>query len=478
MLREHSKLMVQAHRVLDICLTAAAFIGAYFIKKYVLPAPFGGLIVGPGYHVVLLMIIIIWYGTFGMFDLYASYRRETLGQVLFKMVKAVSTGMLVLLPCMYIFKITDVSRIMMGIFFLVDIGLLALSKGLVYKVLSHYRQKGFNFRNMLIIGSRQRAMDVIDAVGDRLGAGYKILGCLDVDKGKIGTHVKNGIRVIGMISHLEKILVQEVVDELILAMPLKKIENADCYIALAEEIGVAVRIVPDWQIQKLGYKPGIASIQLEEFLGVPSLSLTTTPRKATELLIKTVFDYVAGAVGFVVALPVFAVIVLAIKLTSKGPVFFKQERSGLNGRRFQLYKFRTMVENAEGLKETLEAQNEMTGPVFKMANDPRITAVGKILRKISLDELPQLINVLKGEMSLVGPRPPVPSEVEEYDLWQRRRLSMKPGITCIWLVNGRNKIDFSEWMKMDLEYIDNWSLWLDFKLLLQTVPAVLMATGK
>ena len=142
------------------------------------------------------MIIIIWYVTFGMFDLYASYRRETLGQVLFKMVKAVCTGMLVLILCMYVFRIKDVSRIMMGIFFLLDIGLLALSKGLVYTVLSRYRQKGFNFRNILIIGSRQRAMDVIDAVGDRLGAGYKILGCLDVDKGKIGTHVKNGIRVI------------------------------------------------------------------------------------------------------------------------------------------------------------------------------------------------------------------------------------------------------------------------------------------
>ena len=241
MLREHNKLMVQAHRLLDICLTAAAFIGAYFVKNHLLPAPFRGLIVGPGYHVVLLMIIIIWYVTFGLFDLYASYRRETLSHVLFKMVKAVSTGMLVLILCMYIFRIKDVSRMMMGLFFLLDIGLLALSKGLVYTVLSRYRQKGFNFRNILIIGSRQRAMDVIDAVGDRLGAGYKILGCLDVDKDKIGTHVKNGIRVIGTISHLEKILVQEVVDELILAMPLKKIENADCYIALAEEIGVAVR---------------------------------------------------------------------------------------------------------------------------------------------------------------------------------------------------------------------------------------------
>lgn len=320
MLREHNKLMVQAHRLLDICLTAAAFIGAYFVKNHLLPAPFRGLIVGPGYHVVLLMIIIIWYVTFGLFDLYASYRRETPGQVLFKMVKAVSTGMLVLILCMYVFKIKDVSRIMIGLFFLLDIGLLALSKGLVYTVLSRYRQKGFNFRNILIVGSRQRAVDVIDAIGDRLGSGYRVLGCLDVDGVEIGKQVKNGIQVIGTIDYLKKILLDQVVDELIFAIPLKKIENAHKYIALAEEVGV--------------------------------LAMNTTPTERGELLIKNAFDYVAGAVGFVVALPVFAVICLAIRLTSKGPVFFKQERSGLNGRRFQLYKFRTMVDNAEELRET------------------------------------------------------------------------------------------------------------------------------
>jgi len=478
MLREHGNLMVQAHRLLDICLTTAAFIGAYFIKKYLLPAPFRGLSIAPNYYIVLLLIIIIWYVCFSLLDLYASYRRQSPGQIFRNMIKAVSIGMLVLILCMYIFKITDVSRIMLGIFFLLDIGLLALSKGLVYRILTHYRQKGFNFRNILIIGSRQRARDVISAIGDHLGSGYKVLGSLDLDQSDINKEVKDGIKVIGTIDHLGKILLEQVVDELIFAMPLKKIENADKYIALAEEIGVSVRIVPDWQIHKLMYKPEIASIQFEEFLGLPTLALTTTPRKPVDLLIKSAFDYVAGAIGFVLVLPLLLVIALSIKMTSKGPVFFKQERCGLNGRRFQLYKFRTMVENAEALQETLKSQNEMKGPVFKITNDPRITPVGKILRKLSLDELPQIINVLKGEMSLVGPRPPIPSEVEEYDPWQRRRLSMKPGITCIWQVSGRNKIDFAEWMKMDLEYIDKWSLWLDFKLLLKTIPAVLMATGK
>jgi len=169
---------------------------------------------------------------------------------------------------------------------------------------------------------------------------------------------------------------------------------------------------------------------------------------------------------------------LAIKITSPGgPIIFRQKRSGMNGRVFTLYKFRTMVPNAEALKASLEAKNEMDGPVFKIRNDPRVTRVGRILRKLSIDELPQLWNVLRGDMSIVGPRPPIPAEVERYERWQRRRLSMRPGITCIWQVSGRNNVDFKRWMEMDLEYIDNWSLALDFKILLKTIPAVLSSRG-
>ncbi|MEA3545319.1 MAG: sugar transferase, partial [Thermodesulfobacteriota bacterium] len=171
-------------------------------------------------------------------------------------------------------------------------------------------------------------------------------------------------------------------------------------------------------------------------------------------------------------------IAMLIKFGSRGSVFFKQRRSGLNGRLFDVYKFRSMVANAEDLRQDLEELNEEDGPAFKIANDPRVTWIGGILRKTSLDELPQLINVLMGTMSLVGPRPPLPSEVEHYDIWQRRRLSMKPGITCIWQVHGRNSVAFDQWMRMDLEYIDKWTLWLDFKLLLLTIPAVLFGTGR
>jgi lipopolysaccharide/colanic/teichoic acid biosynthesis glycosyltransferase len=168
---------------------------------------------------------------------------------------------------------------------------------------------------------------------------------------------------------------------------------------------------------------------------------------------------------------------LAIRLTSAGPVLFRQERVGLNGRRFSLYKFRTMIVDAERQRDALLSLNEMDGPVFKISRDPRVTPVGAFLRRSSLDELPQLFNVLWGQMSLVGPRPPIPSEVRQYEAWQRRRLSMKPGITCLWQVNGRNKIGFRQWMAMDLEYIDKWSLGLDLKILAQTIPAVLKREG-
>ena len=184
----------------------------------------------------------------------------------------------------------------------------------------------------------------------------------------------------------------------------------------------------------------------------------------------------AGAL-LVLAAPLFALIALLIKTTSKGPVIFRQVRCGLGGREFAFYKFRSMVENAEAAQSQLQHLNEMSGPVFKIGKDPRCTPVGRFLRKFSLDELPQFINILKGDMSFVGPRPPLPQEVEDYERWQRRRLRMKPGLTCLWQVRGRNEIDFDEWMRLDLQYIDTWSLLLDIKIVLKTIPIVLLGKG-
>ncbi len=477
MLRENNRLILLAHKVLDICLTTAAFIGSYFIKIHLLPAPFAGLITLPNYYVVLFMIIIIWYITFDLFGLDGSYRKRSFWQVFLNMAKAVSTGMLVLALCMYLLKITDVSRIMLGIFLLLDIGLLGFSKGLVYRIIAHYRQKGFNFRNVLIIGCEKMARDVIDAIGDRLGSGYRILGCLGLEQDEIGRSVKNGVEVIGTVDHLEKILMEDVVDEIVCAMPLSWIKNVDKHLAFAESIGVMVRIVPDWQIESLMYRPGIARIDIEDFLGIPTMALSTTSVNEIGLVLKSVLDYILAGIALIMLSPLFLLICCAIKLSSRGPIFYRQERSGLNGRRFIVFKFRTMVDDAEKRRNEIVFLNEMDGPVFKIKKDPRIIPfIGTGLRKTSLDELPQLINVLKGEMSLIGPRPPIPIEVEKYEIWQRRRLSMKPGITGLWqCTKNRNQVCFADWMKMDLEYIDEWSLKLDCKIMLRT--AVVMVTG-
>jgi exopolysaccharide biosynthesis polyprenyl glycosylphosphotransferase len=480
MLRETSKLIMRMHMILDLFLTGSAFVAAYFIKKDLLPEPYRGLITVPNYYIVLLLIIIIWYLVFRFFDLYASYRKQNFGRIFWEMVKGVFVSFLLLSFLMYFFKITDVSRIMMGIFLILNITMLGFTKGFAYRTLTRFRAKGFNFRNILIIGSREGAKEVIDAIGDRLEAGYRILGCLEINGNKVGEKVKNGVKVIDTVESMEKILLKDVVDELIFAMPLHMITDVEKYISMAEDVGVAVRILPQWHIRQLGYTPNIGSLHFETFLGIPTMALTTTPNGEISLLIKSLFDYTMAAIAMIFFLPLFMVIAGAIKLCSKGPVFFKQERLGLNGRKFILYKFRTMTNNAEEEQKKLKAMNEADGPAFKIKKDPRIVPIiGTFLRKTGIDELPQLINVLKGEMSIVGPRPPVSSEVGKYDNWQRRRLSMKPGLTCLWQITPcRNDVCFEEWMNLDLKYIDNWSLGLDIKILLKTPWALLTGEGR
>jgi exopolysaccharide biosynthesis polyprenyl glycosylphosphotransferase len=252
-------------------------------------------------------------------------------------------------------------------------------------------------------------------------------------------------------------------------------EQVENVIKACELEGVEVWLVADF------FSTQISRTTLDEILGHPLLIFRTAPELSWQSLAKHLMDF-AGAfllLLLLIVIPVIPLIALAIKLTSPGPVFFRQQRSGLNGAPFMLYKFRTMVTNAEQFKHELEAMNEMSGPVFKVTNDPRVTPLGKFLRKYSLDELPQLFNVLRGEMSLVGPRPLPVDEVKRFnDLAHRRRLSVKPGLTCLWQIQGRNHIsDFKDWVRLDLEYIDNWSLWLDLKILLLTLPAVLRGTG-
>jgi exopolysaccharide biosynthesis polyprenyl glycosylphosphotransferase len=239
-----------------------------------------------------------------------------------------------------------------------------------------------------------------------------------------------------------------------------------------QELGIRTRFAMDL------FPHVRARVQLEELDGMPLLTFSTTPTSHLQLMAKRVLDVGLSGLLLGLGLPLVVLIGAAIKLTSGGgSVLFRQTRCGLNGRIFTLYKFRTMVRDAEARRRDLQHLNEMRGPAFKLRRDPRVTRLGRLLRKFSLDELPQLWNVLRGDMSLVGPRPPIPEEVAQYERWQRRRLSMKPGLTCLWQISGRNEVDFDRWMQLDLEYIDSWSPMLDLKILMKTIPVVLSGRG-
>ncbi|MGD0745034.1 MAG: sugar transferase, partial [Verrucomicrobiota bacterium] len=289
-----------------------------------------------------------------------------------------------------------------------------------------------------------------------------------------------GIQIVGEFDFIEaplqrlvELLHEHSASGVIVSAKQAYFERVESVIKLCELEGVEAWLVADF------FGTQIARASLDELFGFPLLVFRTVPEASWQSLAKMLVDFFGAVVLVILLSPLFLLVAAAIKCASPGPVFFKQQRSGLNGAPFRLYKFRTMVTNAEQYKHELEAMNEMRGPVFKVTNDPRVTRIGKWLRRYSLDELPQLFNVLRGEMSLVGPRPLPVGEVKRFnDLAHRRRLSVKPGITCLWQISGRNQItDFKEWVRLDLEYIDHWSLWLDLKILLRTIPAVFAATG-
>lgn len=477
MVREHFNLLKRTHQVIDMILIFIAITVACWIRSGKMTIDFANFFCSENYFMILLIMLVVFYPVFNAVRLYEPYRYQTFDKIFVKILKGVMVGVTLLIFILYMMHIQNVSRLMIGIFIVLAMVLLVSSKAFIYYTLQSYRKKGFNFKRVLVIGSRERAKEMIKTIFSNPQSGYRVIGCLDLDEQLLEAEVAGGVRVIGTLKDYEKIILENTVDEIIFAMPLKKIDQVNGYIAFAENVGVNIRIMPDWQIQKVMYRPETAAVYFDQFIGMPTIALSSTPHNEFDLLIKTALDYAVAAGGLAALSPFFVLIAAFIKFTSKGPVFFRQERSGLNGRKFNLLKFRTMVDGAENMRDHIYAANEMDGPVFKLKNDPRVTTVGKFLRKTSLDELPQLINILQGEMSLVGPRPPLPAEVKEYKPWQRRRLSLKPGLTCIWQVSGRNNIDFETWMKMDLDYIDNWSLLLDFKLLLKTIPAVVLASG-
>jgi exopolysaccharide biosynthesis polyprenyl glycosylphosphotransferase len=323
---------------------------------------------------------------------------------------------------------------------------------------------------VMVVGVGERARRMGMAVEESAAYGVRLRGFFS-EQGDSGETQLAGLYPVHPISELPAFLRKHVVDELIFAVGSESLAELEEVFLLCDEEGVRTRIAVD-------FFPHVHStVSLDRFGVTPLLTFTAAPDDEIRLLVKRATDVAIAMAGLAVLAPFMALIALAIRLTSTGPAVFKQVRCGLNGRRFVFYKFRSMVENAEELKSSLAHLNEKDEVAFKIADDPRLTLVGRYLRKFSIDEWPQLWNVLRGDMSLVGPRPAVPSEVDQYQRWQRRRLRMRPGLTCLWAISGRDNLDFETWMKMDMQYIDNWSLALDWKIILRTIPHVLTGHG-
>ncbi|HVR43461.1 MAG TPA: sugar transferase [Thermoanaerobaculia bacterium] len=481
MLKQHAKLVRRLVYLSDAALTAAAFFLAFWVRDLLLPIFLPtlfptGLHPIEGYVKILPVVLIIWSLLFFSHQSYHSHRTVPMRRELLDVLHIVALGTLLLATIAYLVPLQILSRSWFALFALFSALLLCLNRMAIRLLARYVRLRGMNYRTLLVVGTGRRGREIVELIEQHPYWGYKIVGFVSdghrLPNGWNGRH-----RVVGSIEDLRRLVEKgiegqkDAIDEIVFAVTRRKLDAMRSVFLLCEELGVRTRVAMNF------FPNRVARVELEELEGIPFLSFTTTPSNLTHLVLKRTIDVAVSAALLLFALPVIATASLAIRLTSQGSVLFRQERLGLNGRIFTLYKFRTMIEDAHRMRGEVAHLNEMNGPVFKTRYDPRVTPVGRILRKFSLDELPQLWNVLRGDMSLVGPRPPLPEEVWAYQRWQRRRLSMKPGLTCLWQVSGRNHVDFDRWMKLDLQYIDTWSPTLDFKILLRTIPAVLSGRG-
>ncbi|MDA8090359.1 MAG: sugar transferase [Nitrospiraceae bacterium] len=416
---------------------------------------------------------VLWHLVLAGSGLYDSRRLSTRLSETVNIIKAVSIGTFALFVVALLFHVRMVTIGYLGFFWGANCGLMILSRLSMKLVLMRLRVSGKNLRHVIIIGANPRCINFARKLEERPDLGYRIIGFVDNDCSKTEEFHTYGYALLGRLKEFPSLLREIAVDEVIMCLPIKSFyREISRIVSFCEEQGVIVRFLSDLFSVKLAYS------RAAHFEGESIITLYTGNMAGASPFVKRLMDVVLSSILIALSCPLMLVAAFLIKLTSRGPVFFVQERIGLNKRRIGVCKFRTMVPDAEKKQAGLETLNEMSGAAFKISNDPRITPAGRFLRKTSIDELPQLFNVLKGDMSLVGPRPLPVRDFEKFDTdWHRRRFSVRPGITCLWQVSGRNNISFDRWMEMDMEYIDHWSLWLDIKILLATVPAVLRGSG-
>jgi exopolysaccharide biosynthesis polyprenyl glycosylphosphotransferase len=466
-------------RLHDLGVTVVAFLLAYWIRANVLTNLLGPGWVSPEiyplshYALLLLLIVIVWFVTGHLLGIYRDIELRNRRELGTDAAKLVALSVLLLNTILYLIRAEDVSRAFVLTIGGVDLILLMVGRWTLVWGGSWWRDKVRAHHHCLIVGTGPAARELAKLVEQSEPFGLRLIGFVAV--GDPPKEPPAGVRSgypIFTLDQAHDILKNHVVDELLCAVGPDDLDRLAPLIGHCQEEGIRTRV-------DLGFLPQtFPRVHLENLRHVPLLTLGSAPNDEVALLAKRVADVVLSAFLLIVLSPVMLVVAILIRLTSAGTVLYRQTRCGLNGRRFTLYKFRSMVEGAEAMRPTLEALNEMDGAAFKISADPRCTPVGRWLRKFSLDELPQLWNILRGDMSFVGPRPPLPEEVERYQPWQRRRLRMRPGLTCLWTLEGRNRLlQFDRLVQFDLAYIDNWSLWLDLKIFLKTIPRVALGRG-
>ncbi len=468
MLKQQARLITKLAVVLDTVCIIAALPLAYAVIQYY----DGRLARFQNYDWVLLVNLPVWLFLLTRFRLYASLRTWNFQQIVGALIKVHLLGGAVMTSVVYLVDPKGFSRLLLITNIIACLVLLILTKGIVKFLLSHFRRKGRNIRHILIVGYGEKLKYYIDLINQHADWGLIISDIVNFCDEKHPEEIPGCINL-GDVNELVDICKQKPIDEVVFSLPREKLAAVDDHLIVLQEMGITVRMIMDL------YEIRTSRKELSIFHGdIPMLSFYSKAFDSDQLFLKRCLDIVGSLIGLTVTTLLFPFIALAIKLESRGPLLFWQERVGESGRTFKCWKFRSMYVDAEARKGELMAQNEMQGAMFKITDDPRVTRVGRFIRKTSLDELPQFWNVLRGEMSLVGTRPPTPDEVAAYENWHRKRICIKPGITGLWQVSGRNQIqDFNEVVRLDIRYIEEWSLWLDIKLLFRTIWVVVARKG-
>ena len=470
-------LLLEAFRVADVVVMVLAFALALIVSAGIVspqdPEGFLSMRVKVSNAVLLAGSILLWHLIFRGLGLYRSRRIGGVVAEWGDVTKAIALGTLALSGLALLAHWEAVDRIFLIVFFVASLVGTILMRSLLRLVLGEVRRRGRNLRNLVIVGCGPRGARLGAEIWKRPELGYLLLGYIDDVPPPTSPLHGRPENLLGGLDGAVALFSTLDVDEVMVCLPLRsQYETIAKIVSAATEMGLIVRMPADF------FELRVAQPDVEHLGETPMVTLAAPSGPSHGLVVKRITDVVGASLGLALLSPLFLVIAVAIKLDSPGPVSFGQERVGLGRGRFRMWKFRTMVEDAEARLPELEERNEVKGAAFKLARDPRITRVGRLLRRLSLDELPQLINVLMGEMSLVGPRPLPLRDVERLGpVWQQRRFTMRPGLTCLWQCNGRHEIGFDHWMELDLQYIDNWSTTLDVEIMMKTVPAVLRGTG-